>query len=129
MEQEINDKIASIRAKINKIASDVTAAPGQTPAPKKKEREPSPYDVRREDIIDTTKSFAQDAYDSIFNAIDSLAMFKIRIETALKKPELRINPENAQKLMSQAVDLEKALETIATKSENMMIALEGGQLG
>jgi|CXWL01.1.fsa_nt_gi hypothetical protein len=141
--QAVDQLLDTVSASLDKTANDTINTvkevfaeqpgapqkPPMPPEPKKEEKKESPYDIRKEETIDTTRSFAENAYDSVLESLDSIGIFKMRLEMISQKEAFRINKENSNYLVGIASEIEKTLETAYNQAENLMLAIEAGKLG
>ena len=123
---DLRDILAKLESSVNNIEDKLVAA--ESPNKPKKEPEPSPYEIRREDAIENTVDFARDAFDSLLNSMDSISIFKNRLQNISKQEALRINPDATQSLIGLASQLEKVLESAYDQAEDLMIAVESDRL-
>jgi hypothetical protein len=122
----LNEKIQTLAKKVTDLQTKVAEGPGK-PGPAKKP-EPSAYDVRREDSVESTYDFGRDAFDAIMAALDSISIFKTRLENLSGQEALRINPEGVKSLMGLANSLEASLNAIYDKAEPFILAIEEDRL-
>lgn len=95
---------------------------------KAEEKRENPYDLRREENVGRAVSFAEASYDSVLEAMDSISMFRMRLNLLKEKESFRINPESADSLISSAKNLEGLLESAYEQAESIMLQIEAGKL-